>query len=456
MQRDSLDFKNMPIGKLFAKQFFPTMLGMVSTALLTVVDGIFVGRGMGSDALAAVNIAAPIFMIMAGIALMFGMGGSILVSLNLAREKFTVANINVTQSSVALFVVAVFIAILVAAFPTQTAVLFGANDFLKTMAGEYLFWYAVAMPIMILSISLTFFVRQTNPSFAMWATIVSTIINIVLDYVFIFEFHWGLFGAAIATDIGGIVSALLLFAYLLNPKVAVRFAKLKMSVKSLKLTLRNAWYMIKLGISTCLSEVTLAVMAIAGNYVFLDYLGADGVAAYSIICYLFPVIFMVFNAMTQSAQPIISYNYGCGQMARSNKVARLSLVYAVVFGVVITLLFSFFANGIISMFLTDSASNAYQYAMNGLPLFALDYIFFGINVIAIGYYASVERVKRAISLTILRGILPVVFFFSLPSLFGITGIWLAVAAGDFTTTLIIAALLLKEKSAAKTKTKCVE
>lgn len=451
MLRDSLDFKTLPIGKLFAKQFFPTMLGMVSTALLTVVDGIFVGRGLGSDALAAVNIAAPLFMIMAGIGLMFGMGGSILVSLNLSRGKNKVANINVTQSTVTLFIVTFVVALLVVLFPTQTATLFGANDFLKEMAGEYLFWFAISLPITVLSVALPFFVRQTNPNFAMWAMLTSTAINIVLDYVFIFVFEWGLFGAAIATDIGGTASALLLFAYLLNPKVAIKFAKLKISRNSIVLTLRNAWYMIKLGISTCLSEATLAVMAITGNYVFMDYLGADGVAAYSIICYLFPVIFMVFNAMIQSAQPIISYNYGCEQIERSKRVTQLSLVYALVFGVLITLLFSCFSGTIISMFLSDQTSNAYQYAMSGLPLFALDYVFFGINVIAIGYYSSIERVKRAMALTILRGILPVIFFFTLPKLLGVSGIWLSVGAGDFTTTLIIITLLLKDRCVIKRK-----
>ena len=90
MQRDNLDFKNMSVSKLFTKQLFPTLLGMVSSALFTVVDGIFVGRGIGSDAIAAVNIAAPIFMIAAGLGLMFGMGGGILASINLSRGKLVV------------------------------------------------------------------------------------------------------------------------------------------------------------------------------------------------------------------------------------------------------------------------------------------------------------------------------------------------------------------------------
>ena len=111
----------------------------------------------------------------------------------------------------------------------------------------------------------------------------------------------------------------------------------------------------------------------------------------------------------------------------------------------VTIAFMCFAQNIVSLFVPDKTSLSWQYAVYGLPLFAIDYLFFGINVIMIGYYASIERIKRATTLTVLRGIMPVVFFFALPLWFGITGIWLAVAAGDITTTLIILLLLLKDK-----------
>lgn len=445
MQRESLDFKTLPVGKLFSKQFFPALMGMATSSLYVVVDGVFVGHGIGPDGLAAINIATPLYMITAGIGLMFGMGGGVLVSINLSHGKRKVANINITQAVVAMSIISLVLTLLITFFPSQTALLLGSNETLLAGTTEYLFWFAITIPASILLISLPFFVRQTNPNRVMWAMLVGTVVNIILDYIFIFLFKWGLAGAALATDIGELIGALILIVYLFNPKVAVRFGKLKITASSLRLTVRNAWYMMKLGISSCLSEITIAIMIIAGNYTFMRYLGADGVAAYSVICYLFPVIFMVFNAIIQSAQPIISYNYGCGQMERSNRVARLSLIYAVVFSLGIMTLFAFFASGITSLFIPDKSSPALEYAAYGLPLFALDYIFFGVNVIAIGYYTSVERIRRAISLTLLRGVLPIVFFFILPKWFGTPGIWLAVAAGDFLTTAIVAGLLIKDR-----------
>ncbi len=445
MQRDSLDFKSMSVEKLFTKLLVPTIMGMAASALFTVVDGIFVGNGIGSDAMAAVNISAPIFMIITGVGLMFGMGGGILTSINLSQGKKKVANINFIQSVIALVFISLVMTLLLTIFPHKIATLFGSDEYLMDMVVEYLFWFSISLPFTVLVVALPFFIRLTNPKISMWAMLAVTVVNIILDYLFIFVFKWGLFGAAIATDIGEFVGAAIMIIYLFRHSIGIRFVWLKLSVKSLLLTLRNVGYMIKLGFSVFLSEITISVMIISGNYVFMDYMGADGVAAYSVICYLFPIIFMVFNATVQSAQPIISYNYGCGQMKRSDNALRLSMLFTLAFAFSIMLLFICFTRSIVTLFIPDTASAAWGYAVAGLPLFATDYLFFGINIIIIGYYTSIERLRRAISLTVLRGILPVVFFFTLPLLLDVNGIWLAVAAGDITTTVVIVILLIVDK-----------
>ena len=445
MQRDSLDFKSMSVGKLFTKLLVPTIMGMAASALFTVVDGIFVGNGIGSDAMAAVNISAPIFMIITGVGLMFGMGGGILTSINLSQGKKKVANIDFTQSVIALVFISLVMTLLLTIFPHKIATLFGSDEYLMDMVVEYLFWFSISLSFTVLVVALPFFIRLTNPKISMWAMLAATVVNIILDYLFIFVFKWGLFGAAIATDIGEFVGAAIMIVYLFRHSIAIRFVWLKLSVKSLLLTLRNVGYMIKLGFSVFLSEITISVMIISGNYVFMDYMGADGVAAYSVICYLFPIIFMVFNATVQSAQPIISYNYGCGQMKRSDNALRLSMLFTLAFAFSIMLLFICFTRSIVTLFIPDTACAAWGYAVAGLPLFATDYLFFGINIIIIGYYTSIERLRRAISLTVLRGILPVVFFFTLPLLLDVNGIWLAVAAGDITTTVVIVILLIVDK-----------
>ena len=372
MQRDILDFKSMSVGKLFTKLLVPTIMGMAASALFTVVDGIFVGNGIGSDAMAAVNISAPIFMIITGVGLMFGMGGGILTSINLSQGKKKVANINFTQSVIALVFISLVMTLLLTIFPHKIATLFGSDEYLMDMVVEYLFWFSISLPFTVLVVALPFFIRLTNPKISMWAMLAATVVNIILDYLFIFVFKWGLFGAAIATDIGEFVGAAIMIIYLFRHSIAIRCVWLKLSVKSLLLTLRNVGYMIKLGFSVFLSEITISVMIISGNYVFMDYMGADGVAAYSVICYLFPIIFMVFNATVQSAQPIISYNYGCGQMKRSDNALRLSILFTLAFAFSIMLLFICFTRSIVTLFIPDTASAAWGYAVAGLPLFATE------------------------------------------------------------------------------------
>ena len=235
MQRDSIDFGSMKVGQLFCKQLFPTLLGMVFSALFVITDGVFVGRAIGSDALAAVNIAAPLFVFAAGMGLMFGMGGAIVASINLARGKERVANINATQATLVSFIGMTLVSILVMAFPTSVARILGSPEDIIGLAREYLIAYAAFAMFQTALCVLTFFTRIDGPKIAMWCMTISTVINIVLDYLFIFMYKWGLTGAAVATGIGEIVGCLLMVVYLLRYSPRVRLGKLKFSRKSIQL-----------------------------------------------------------------------------------------------------------------------------------------------------------------------------------------------------------------------------
>ncbi len=442
MLRDKIDFGTMKVGQLFVKQLVPNVLGMLFTALFIITDGIFVGRGIGSDALAAVNIVAPVSLFVTGVALMFGMGGAIVASIHMARGKAKTANINVTQSVVVSSLAMLIVSVLLFVFARQTALMLGAPMDIVEDATIYLRYYVLFAVFQSLLCTLPFFVRMGSPVFSMICVIAGTVINIVLDYVFIFVTGWGLAGAAIATGIGEIVGVGMLLTWLLRYSPQVRLLRLKWSVRSLRLTLRNTGYMVRLGCSAFFSELTIALMMVAGNFVFARYLGVSGVAAYSIVCYLFPIIFMVFNATVQSAQPIISYNYGCGMYTRGRQAFYLALKVAAAIGAFFLVVAYLWKETVISWFIADPANPAWEIATYGLPLFALDFIFFGINIVVCGYYMCVENVRRAISFTLMRGILPVVCFFLLPLWWGELGIWLAVPVAEVLTTMVIGAAFL--------------
>ena len=353
--KDSIDFGSMEIPKLFRKLLIPTVLGMVFSAVFVITDGIFVGKGIGSDALAAVNITAPLFLISTGIGLMFGVGASVVASIHLSQGKQKSARINVTQAVV---VSSLFLALLwgvVCMFAPQVVRLLGSSERLLPLAVEYMHWF---LPFLVFSALLSsgmFFVRlDGSPNYAMWCNAIPAVINIVLDYVFIFIFGWEMMGAALATSLGYVVGAAMIIIYLSRKKNVIHFCRVKLSRKSMQLTWRNVKYMCRLGASTFLCEGAIACMMFAGNYVFISYLGEDGVAAFSIACYFFPIIFMVYNAIGQSAQPILSYNFGAGDEARVRSAFRLALATAVICGLVFFALTAIFNHQIVAMFIDRS------------------------------------------------------------------------------------------------------
>lgn len=373
--KDSIDFGSMEIPKLFRKLLIPTVLGMVFSAVFVITDGIFVGQGIGSDALAAVNITAPLFLISTGIGLMFGVGASVVASIHLSQGKLKAARINVTQAVV---VSSLFLAVLwgvVCLFAPQVAVWLGSSERLLPLAVEYMYWF---LPFLVFSALLSsgmFFVRlDGSPNYAMLCNAIPAVVNILLDYVFIFIFKWGMMGAALATSLGYILGAGMIVVYLSRRKNMIHFCRVKLSKKSMRLTWRNVRYMCHLGASTFLCEAAIACMMFAGNYVFIHYLGEDGVAAFSIACYFFPIIFMVYNAIGQSAQPILSYNFGAGDAMRVRSAFRLALGTAVTCGLVFFALTALFNHQIVAMFI-DRSYPAYDIAVAGLPLLRLALFF---------------------------------------------------------------------------------
>lgn len=238
----------------------------------------------------------------------------------------------------------------------------------------------------------------------------------------------------------------MVLVYLTRFSHNIHLYRIKWSRKSLRLTLRNVGYMVKLGTSAFVSEASIACMMFLGNYVFIRYLGEDGVAAFSIACYFFPIIFMVYNAIAQSAQPIISYNFGAGQSDRVRKTLHLALRTALLCGISFFIVTVLCSHNIVSLFI-DRSYPAFDIAANGLPYFAAGFVFFAANMIGIGYFQSIERGQRATIITLLRGIVfMLIGFFALPPLLDVAGIWLAVPLAEVLTTLYIIAIYWKDRT----------
>lgn len=428
----------MSPGRLFTKMFFPTLLGMFSGSVMNITDGMFVGQRVGSDALAAINIAAPVFMLVTGIALMFGIGASVRASISLAQGKTKEANREITTSLlVAVTVVTLLSAIILLNLDTM-AYLFGSTDRLLPLVKEYMLWVTVGMPASCVLFAGMFYVRLDGaPKFAMWCEIIGAGLNILLDYVFIYPLNMGIMGAAIASSLSCLVGALLIMGYLIFFTKRIQLCSLRAAFGRSARWLQTTWQQVKLGLSGFLGEVAISLMLVLGNYVFGSLLGESGVAAYSIACYCSPLFFMINNAIAQSAQPIISYDYGARRWERVRHTLRLVLTVAIVCSVVMTTLIILLTDPLVSLFVKDDPTT-HALAVKGMPLFAVDLLFLAVNVTMIGYFQSIKRGTWATVFTTLRGYIFLMFsFIILPLVWGVPGAWLAIPVAEGLTTVCI-------------------
>ncbi len=443
MQRDAIDLGTLRVATLFRKYFIPTLLGMLSMSAVTVADGIFVGHGVGSDGIAAINICIPLLMVFMGLGLMAGVGCSVVASIHLSQNKIKAARLNVTQSLIFVTCMGLLPSIAILGFPEAAARVLGSSEHLLPQVVDYLVWFVPSL-VLELWIAVGLFVIRLDgaPRLAMWCSVVSALVNLGLDWLFIFPLGWGVMGAAFATSLSVAIGGLIVIGYLLFRARTLRLYPLKMSGKSLRLSLRNIGYQCRIGSSAFLGEITMAVLMFTGNQVFMHYLGDAGVGAFGIACYYAPFVFMIGNAIAQSAQPIISYNFGAARPDRVAQAQRIALLTAVACGLTVTAAFVCFPETLVGLFV-ESRDAAAQIATAGFPLFALGFVCFVANLTVIGYYQSLERVRPATVFALLRGALLLVpSFLLLPRAIGTDGIWLAMPLSECMTSGIIAGYYL--------------
>lgn len=438
-KEETINLAKDEVSTLFKKLFFPTLLGMLGVSAVTTIDGIFVGHGVGGDGIAAVNIAIPLLMILTGVALMLGIGSSVIASVNLSHGRKILARVNVTQAMLVGTIAGAVPMVAILIFPEKTAYLLGSSESLLPLVTEYLVWscptfmFQAWVTIAMLAIRL-----DGAPKFAMWCSLASSLINAVLDYLFIFPFGWGIMGAAFASSISCGIGAVMALGYIMFYARTMRLHPLRFGARKALLFARSIASQCKIGSAALLSEATMAILMLVGNLVFMHFLGDKGVGAFGISCYYLPFVFMIGNSIAQSAQPIISYNFGLGQSRRVRDALKVAITTAVACGAVSTAAFMLFPRQLVGLFLNTSDEVA-RIAIDGFPVYGLGFIFFILNITIIGYFQSVEKALPATVFALLRGVVFLLpCFVLLPVAAGTVGIWLAMPVSEILTSSAIA------------------
>ena len=416
--------------KLYFKYFFPTMCAALSTSVYILFDTIFIGQGVGSKGLTALNISLPIYSIYFGTGLLIGIGGSTLMSIEKGRERLDKANKIFTLSFILGLILATIYCIIGFVFLEEIALVLGATKEIMPFVKEYMVVVVIGtIPFVMGSVMAPFIRADKAPKKAMFAVIFSGFLNIILDYIFVFPLDMGMRGAAIATVFSYTISCLILLTHLLSKNNTLRFKK-----DFYKLSYITRIF--KCGLPSLFIEVSLGFVIFIFNIQILKIIGDDGVTAYSIISNTGIIAVALFNGISQTIQPLISINMGANLKERATRLRNLGLFTALVIGVAFFILCIIFPEQIVRIFVNPN-NEVLAIAINSIRTYSIAFIVMGINMVSGAYFQSIELAKESFIIAFCRGLLFVsICVFILPIFLGINGVWLSVPIGELLTLFV--------------------
>ena len=416
-----------PLGLL--KFATPSIVMMVFMSLYTIVDGIFVSRFLGSNALSALNIVYPVINVAIALSTMIGTGGSAIISKYLGEGKKKRAREALTQFVLLTLLLSVILLVPSEIFLTPISRFLGASDVLLADCRIYLGASMLFIPAcMLQTVFQSFLVTAGRPGFGLVLMVGAGILNMLLDYVMIVPFQMGIAGAALATGIGQCIPAVLGLGFFVVSKGELRFCRFKVSGREIL----NACYN---GSSEMISQLSNAVITFLFNIVMMSLAGEHGVAAITILLYgqfLFNAAYMGFSI---GISPIVGFQYGAGNRTKLRKIYRVSFVFVAISSVAVTAAAIFFSPAIVSVFTKEQRT--WELASVGFRLFAINFLFSGINIASSGFFTALSNGKISALISFSRTLVFIVIsLLILPRIFGIVGAWIAVPVAEFLTLII--------------------
>lgn len=431
MTETSLKLRETPVTKLFISYLIPSVLGMLLMSINILVDGIFVSHGVGEDALAGVNIAVPIFSIFLSISLWIGMGGATLYSISLARNEIKKAQSIFTQSFVLAILIVGALAILSLWKETELAYLFGANDRILPYVLDYLHIILLFGIVFVFENVLSIFIRNDgNPRLAMVGLVVTAILNIVFNYVFIFVMDLGISGAAYATVLATFIGFLVMLTHFWRKSSTLKFVRLKFEYAIIK-------QVMNIGFPSFVVESSAAILTMGYNITFMHYTGELGVKAFAVVNYIHVMFLLLFLGVGAALQPIASFHYGAKLYERLRSSLKLAVGTGILFGVITLIVGIIFADFLVSMFGIES-KEVHDFTVKGIGLFFISYLFLAYNLVYAEYFQAIRNIRLSIIIILARSIILLIpLLWLLPMFFGVNGIWLAFPVAEGITTICL-------------------
>ncbi len=430
-----------PKAKQLCSYIFPAVGSLFVTYLYNVMDGIFVGQGIGSAALGAVNIGVPFITFAVAIVAMFPMGGATIIAIRMGRDDKDGAN-NAFMTALTLTVLtAVILTVVGTVFSQQIVDLSGARKLgeeMRRMSADYLFYYSAFSLPMLMSNCLSVFVRNDgSPTLSFVGMCAGAVSNIFLDWLFIFPLQMGVIGAAVASGLGQIVSLLVLLSHFIRKHGNLRIRRFTIQPVLIR-------KICKRGAPEAVTQLTTPVTALCYNLVLAGLVGDIGVSTYSVLSFIYSLANAVLSGVAQGLQPLWGNSYGKQDTKEINDYFRFGMAINLMLSVLVSAVLILFDEPAIRIFSQDmELINA---ASKALPVFALSFIPMALNLVYTSLLYSTKRTKQSDIIAICRGIvIKAIAIFCIPIIFGSNTIWAAPLVAEMITFAIAVILTRKTK-----------
>lgn len=422
--------------KSLINYIFPALGGLFVTHLYNVVDGIFVGQGVGAAALGAVNISVPFITFAVALTALFPMGGATIVAIRMGRGDKNGANLAfMTALSLTLLTAAVLMAAGML-FSEQIVHWSGAGNLseeMRAMPAQYLFYYTAFSVPMLMGSCLTVFVRNDgDPALSFAGMCAGAGANIFLDWLFVFKFQMGVKGAAVASGLGQVLTVLVFLMHFLRKKGDLR-------IRTFRISAALTWKVCKRGVPEAMTQLTTPVTALCYNLVLARMIGDVGVSTFSILSFIYSLANAILSGVAQGLQPLWGQCYGRNETKEMNWYFRSGLLINAVLSILFDGVLFFFNVPVIRIF--NKETELVQKTSAALVWFALSFIPMALNLIYTAYFFSTKRTGTANVIALSRGIIvKALMIFCIPMLFGAEAIWAAPVVSETVTCCAAAAL----------------
>ena len=412
----------------FIKYLVPSVMTMIFLSFYTTIDGFFVSKYAGSDALAGINIVIPITCVTFGIAVMLATGSGAIIGDKLGRKKEQEANEIFTFITIVLLIFAILFTIAGILFLEPICIFLGSSERLLEHVLPYAYVIFLGSVPMSFKLFFEYLVRTDGkPDVGMIMSLTGLILNVIFDYILVAVLELGTLGAAWGTTLSITVSMLIGLGYFLKYS-HIKFCRPRINWKVLFKSCTN-------GSSEMLTEMSTGITTFLFNLIIMQYFGEDGVAAVTIIMYIYYFFIAVYMGIAVAAAPIVSYNVGSGNYEKIKETTRYSFITFAISSVLILAISLLYGREIIHLFVGDG--NVFHLTWDALKLFSPVFLFIGLNVFLSGYFTALGNGFISALISSLRSlILVVLFILILPKLLGVSGVWMTMPMAEAVTIFI--------------------